>query len=130
MRREEKDKIKNVVSIIILCISISVLIFIGFCIVSGNMENSNANAKGNANINTTLEDISTVSQDGLILVKEDWAESKYGDISYRYYKDSTTDIMFVDFSDKPLAQMEDPETGLPLTYEKYLEYQEQGNLIE
>lgn len=130
MHREEKDKIKNVVSIIVLCVIIFVLIFIGFCIVSGNIENSNASAKGNANINTTLEDISTVSQDGLILVKEDWAESKYGDISYRYYKDSTTDVMFVDFSDKPLVQMEDPETGLPLTYEKYLEYQEQGNLIE
>ena len=130
MHREEKDKIKNVVSMIVLCVVILVLIFIGFCIVSGNMENSKASAKENTSIETSSKNASTVSKDGLVLVKEVWAESNYGDYSHRYYKDSVTSVMFIDFANKPLIQMEDPETGLPLTYEKYLEYQEQGNLIE
>lgn len=116
MLRESKNKIKNIVSMVFLCLTILVLVFITVCVVCNNLSDARASVKENTSIETT-------SNDGLVLVKEVWAESNYGDYSHRYYKDSVTSVMFIDFANKPLIQMEDPATGLPLTYEKYLEYQ-------
>ena len=41
-----------------------------------------------------------------------------------YYRDTTTDIMYVCFTGyrkAGLTEMHDPETGLPLTYTRYME---------
>lgn len=123
MLRESKKKIASVFSVAMLCIVILVLVFIGVCVVADNISNSNVSAKENTSIETASKNDLDNSKDGLVLVKEVWAESNYGDYSHRYYKDSVTGVMFIDFANKPLIQMEDPATGLPLTYEKYLEYQ-------
>lgn len=40
-----------------------------------------------------------------------------------YYRDIVTDVMYVRCYSSGLTEMSDPETGLPLTYTRYLELQ-------
>lgn len=47
---------------------------------------------------------------------------------YEYYRDKVTDVMYVArtyYKSGGLTEMTDPNTGLPLTYENYLKYQEE-----
>ena len=52
--------------------------------------------------------------------------------TFYYYRDTVTDIMYVTFEEYykgGLSEMHDPETGLPLTYTRYLELAEQNKNV-
>ncbi|MEE1503872.1 MAG: hypothetical protein UGF89_06485 [Acutalibacteraceae bacterium] len=57
----------------------------------------------------------------LVSEYDSWAD-------YEYYRDKATDVMYVArtyYKSGGLTEMTDPKTGLPLTYENYLKYQEE-----
>lgn len=123
MHREEKNKIKNVVSMIGLCVTILVIILIGFCIVSGNMESSNTSAQ-NTNIESTGKP--AVETTNNLIPNSNFEMLSKDQSVFTYYRDKATDVVFVcydEYDSGGLIEMHDPNTGLPLTYEKYLEYQ-------
>ena len=130
MHREEKNKIKNVVSTIGLCVTILVIILIGFCIVSGNMESSNTSAQ-NTNIESTGKP--AVETTNKLIPNSNFEMVSENELFFTYYRDKVTDVMYIcydEYDSGGLLEMHDPNTGLPLTYQQYLEYQEQGNSIE
>ena len=123
MHREEKNKIKNIVSMIGLCVTILVIILIGFCIVSGNMESSNTSAQ-NTNIESTGKP--AVETTNKLIPNSNFEMVSENELFFTYYRDKVTDVMYIcydEYDSGGLLEMHDPNTGLPLTYEKYLEYQ-------
>ena len=116
MLREHKKKIANVFSVTMLCVVILVLVFIGVFIVADNMSTANASAKENTNIETTNK---LIPNSNFEMVSED-------ELFFTYYRDKVTDVMYIcydEYDSGGLLEMHDPNKGLPLTYEKYLEYQ-------
>lgn len=72
-----------------------------------------------------VEENSTVLEDsgsfGMLLVAE-------GANGFMYYRDSVTDVLYLwkdDFNSGGLTTMQDPESGLPLTYARYMALNEE-----
>ena len=124
MLREHKKKIANVFSVTMLCVVILVLVFIGVFIVADNMSTANASAKENTNIETT--DKPVVETTNKLIPNSNFEMVSEDELFFTYYRDKVTDVMYIcydEYDSGGLLEMHDPNTGLPLTYEKYLEYQ-------
>jgi len=116
---EKKITVKSAIGItVVSMLVLLVVVFIALIAADKKLE------AGNTEVATTLvvnaEAASEAPEEGLVPVIA--GTTVYG--KYRYFRDVVTDTMYMYIVDKPLVQMEDPATGLPLTYEKYLEYKE------
>lgn len=60
----------------------------------------------------------------VITICEGYSNSKNKKDTFTYYREITTDVMYICYEENrkgSLTVMLDPETGLPLTYNRYLE---------
>ena len=124
LREHQKKKIASVVSVIALCIVILVLVFIGVFIVANNMSATNASAKENTSVESAEKPV--VETTNSLIPNSNFEMLSKDQSFFTYYRDKVTDVVFVcydEYGSGGLIEMHDPNTGLPLTYEKYLEYQ-------
>lgn len=124
MLREHKKKIANVFSVAMLCVVILVLVFIGVFIVADNMSTANASAKENTSVESTEKPV--VETTNKLIPNSNFERVSEDELFFTYYRDKVTDVMYIcydEYDSGGLLEMHDPNTGLPLTYQQYLEYQ-------
>lgn len=124
LREHQKKKVANVVSVTMLCIVILVLVFIGVFIVANNVSTTNASAKESTSVESAEKPV--VETTNSLIPNSNFEMLSKDQSVFTYYRDKATDVVFVcydEYDSGGLIEMHDPNTGLPLTYEKYLEYQ-------
>lgn len=89
-----------------------VLVFSG-CEATANNNNANANAETN-------------KEKSCFFGVEKIGQKHVGQDVY-YYRDVATDVIYIGTYKGGLVAMQDPETGLPLTYTRYVELYEENN---
>lgn len=118
---EKKITVKSAIGITV--IGMVVLLLVVFvALVATDKELEAANTEVASTLVVSAGAASEAPEEGLVPVTT--GSTVYG--KYRYFRDVVTDTMYMYIVDKPLVQMEDPATGLPLTYENYLKYQEEA----
>lgn len=83
---------------------------------------------GEASITEGNTDISKLNS-GMEVIVEEVGEAYGGDYTkdMSIYRNTYTDVLYLwvdEYKSAGLVEMHDPETGLPLTYEKYKDYME------
>jgi len=130
-REHQKKKIANVVSVITLCIVILVLVFIGVFIIADNMSAANASAKENTSVESTEKPV--VETTNNLIPNSNFERVSEDELFFTYYRDKVTDVMYIcydEYDSGGLLEMHDPNTGLPLTYQQYLEYQKSNRGVK
>ncbi len=124
MLREHKKKILNIFEVALVCLVILALVFIGVFIVADNMSTANASAKENTSVESTEKPV--VETTNKLIPNSNFEMISTNEGVFTYYRDKVTDVMFIcydEYDSGGLIEMHDPNTGLPLTYQRYLEYQ-------
>ncbi|MEE1503874.1 MAG: hypothetical protein UGF89_06495 [Acutalibacteraceae bacterium] len=116
---EKKITVRSAIGITVIgMLVLLVVVFLALMATDKKLEAANTEVVSTFVV--SAEAASEAPEEGLVPVIT--GSTVYG--KYRYFRDVVTDTMYMYIVDKPLVQMEDPATGLPLTYEKYLEYKE------
>lgn len=124
MLREHKKKILNIFEVALVCLVILVLVFIGVYVVADNMSTANASTKENTSIEST--DKPVVETTNKLIPNLNFEMVSENEGVFTYYRDKATDVIYIcydEYDSGGLIEMHDPNTGLPLTYQRYLEYQ-------
>lgn len=131
MLKEEKKKIAHFLEAVVVVVCILALVFIGVFIVADNMSTANASAKENTSVESTEKPV--VETTNKLIPNSNFEMVSEDELFFTYYRDKVTDVMYIcydEYDSGGLLEMHDPNTGLPLTYQQYLEYQKSNRGVK